>query len=227
MALQYEVQCGKITLFHKKEDGLGMRYFEKQCSDMSSVWGLFAVLGSSSYREEILRKDRRCDYSHVPEIINSAINGNIYGSPEEFNLRAYEIACMATDDIKEGKRRSKMLSIKDDVNADDSVESSIGYGEISINDRRLESIEEAFAIIENNEVFEECLKDLLNLRSEYIVEKGYDVVELVSSSLKGIPEAIKSVGELASEDNKLKDILSVLCSNSSGNLLRVRLEGAL
>lgn len=201
-----------------------MFYFERQCSNMGSVWGLFSGLGEESYREEILMEDRRCDYSHIPDIVHSAMNGNILSSGE-FNLRAYEIACLITDEIESGKRRSKILTIKDDINSDDATESKVGYGEISINDRRLELIDEAFDIIENNEVFEEYMKDLLNLRKDYIVEGGLDILELIKSSLRGIPDAVKEISKITSDDDVLRDIISSLCLNSDDSL-QARLEGA-
>lgn len=199
-----------------------MKYFKYQYQgSMGEVWGLFSQLATVSNEE--LCRDRRCNFSHTSEIVSSAMNGNLPKDVEEFDLRAYEIKCSSVDEIEMSKLRKKYLTIIDTVNGDE--EDPVGYGEISSNDMRLRSIENAFAFLEDNDEFERCLLELYNLRSDYIVDKGVDPVELLKSSLKGIPEAVKSMSEIVSADKVLGSIVETLCENSTYTL-QARLEGA-
>lgn len=182
---------------------------------MGEVWGLFAELATLSQGEVVT--GRNWDYSHTLEIINSALNNNI--SKENFDLRAYEIACAKTDDIELSNMRKKYLSIVD--TAGDSEDSLAGYGEISMNDGRLKVVEEAFELFENNEEFEDCLAELFSIRNKYIIQKGIDPVKMLGNALEGIPEAISSFKEIALKDSRLADMLEVLCSS---NNLKARLE---
>ncbi len=205
-----------------------MKYFKHQYSEsLGEIWGLFSDLASLS-KEEILNKSGRSEFSHTVEIINSAMNKKLDNREgfdlDTFDLRAYEAECRKKDDIKLNDSRKKFLTIVDTVNGSDT--DVVGYGEISMNDNRLKSIEDAFALFDENDEFERCLSELYNIRKNYIVTKGVDPVEMLINSLKGIPEAVSLMAELVLEDLSLKQIVEGLCSNSK-NTLQLRLEGAL
>ena len=196
-----------------------MNYFKYQYSDsLGEVWSLFSGLASLS-KEEIMGTNRVCDYSHTTEIISSAMNGHLH--QDNFDLKAYEIKCSQNDDIEYGKARDRLLSIVDTVNGKDEV--TVGYGEISSNDKRLRSMEDAFELLEDSDEFEKCLAELFNIRKDYIIEKGVDPVEMLVNSLDGIPEAVKNMKDLVLSDNVLKHIVEVLCENGV-NALQSRLE---
>lgn len=204
-----------------------MKYFKHQYSEsFGEIWGLFSDLASLS-KEEILNKSGRSEFSHTVEIINSAMNKKLDNREGfdlgTFDLRAYEAECRKKDDIKLNDSRKKFLTIVDTVNGSDT--DVVGYGEISMNDNRLKSIEDAFALFDENDEFERCLSELYNIRKDYIVTKGVDPVEMLINSLKGIPEAVSLMAELVLEDLSLKQIVEGLCSNSK-NTLQLRLEGA-
>lgn len=200
-----------------------MKYFNYQYADsLGRVWGLFSELSSISRVGEEARNSR-WDYSHTTEIVNSAMNGNLPRNHEDFDLKAYEIACAKHDEVELSDSRKKFLTIVDNINSKE--ETTVGYGQISLNDKRLKFVEDAFAELDNNDEFEKCLCELYNIRKSYIVDKGVDPVEMLANSLKGIPEAVSSMSNLFLEDLALRRIVEVLCENGS-NTLQVRLEGA-
>ena len=185
-----------------------MKYFKHQYSEsLGEIWSLFSDLASLSKEEEVVSKGSRGEFGHTVEIINSAMNKKLDNREgfnlETFDLRAYEAECRKNDDTN-----------------------TVGYGEISMNDTRLKSMEDAYAVLEDNDEFETYLAKLYTLRKEYIVGKGIDPVEMLINSLKGIPEAVSLMTELISVDLPLKQIIEGLCSNSSNNNLQARLEGA-
>ena len=186
-----------------------MKYFKHQYSEsLGEIWSLFSDLASLSKEEEVVSKGSRGEFGHTVEIINSAMNHN--KTP----------ASALNIDL-----RKKYLTIVDTVNGNDDT-NTVGYGEISMNDTRLKSMEDAYAVLEDNDEFETYLAKLYTLRKEYIVGKGIDPVEMLINSLKGIPEAVSLMTELISVDLPLKQIIEGLCSNSSNNNLQARLEGA-
>lgn len=190
-----------------------MKYFKyKYNGNMGDIWNLFSGLAHAS-EEELDDKTKRWDYRHTDEIINSAMNGNI--DYEEFDLRLYEMKCCSSDSIINNRKRDKFLSIVDTSSVEDC---RVEYGQISMNDDRLKSIQEEFEMLENDDEFEKYLCELYNIRDVYIVEKGIDPVEMFVNSLKGIPEAVNTMSKIVLDDIKLKDIVSVLCENSSHNL---------
>lgn len=206
-----------------------MKYFKHQYSEsLGEIWSLFSDLASLSKEEEVISKGSRGEFGHTVEIINSAMNKKLDNREgfnlETFDLRAYEAECRKKDEIKLNDLRKKYLTIVDTVNGNDDA-NSVGYGEISMNDTRLKSMEDAYAVLEDNDEFETYLAKLYTLRKEYIVGKGIDPVEMLINSLKGIPEAVSLMAELISEDLPLKQIIEGLCSNSNNNL-QARLEGA-
>lgn len=207
-----------------------MKYFKHQYSEsLGEIWSLFSDLASLSKEEEVVSKGSRGEFGHTVEIINSAMNKKLDNREgfnlETFDLRAYEAECRKKDEIKLNDLRKKYLTIVDTVNGNDDT-NTVGYGEISMNDTRLKSMEDAYAVLEDNDEFETYLAKLYTLRKEYIVGKGIDPVEMLVNSLKGIPEAVSLMTELISVDLPLKQIIEGLCSNSSNNNLQARLEGA-
>ncbi|MGV3076448.1 hypothetical protein ACEE21_15325 [Clostridium baratii] len=204
-----------------------MKYFKHQYSEsFGEIWELFSDLANLS-KEEVISQNSRREFGHTMEIINSAMNKKLDNREcfnlDSFDLRAYEAECRKKDEIKLNVSRKKYLTIVDTVNGND--DNVVGYGEISMNDTRLKSIEDAFALFDENDEFERCLSELYNIRKDYIITKGVDPVEMLLNSLKGIPEAVTLMAELVLEDLPLRQIIEGLCSNSK-NTLQLRLEGS-
>lgn len=193
-----------------------MNYFQYQYhGSHGRIWSLFSGLANLS-RGEVLNKNKNWDYSHTTEIISSAMSGNLSTDyAEGFDLRAYEIKCASTDTIEIEKSRKKYLTIVDKINGSDDA---VGYGEISENDLRLRVVNDAIELFEDNEEFESCLAQLFHIRESYIVERGVDPVEMLVSSLKGIPEAVSSIRDLVIEDSVFKHIVEVLCEYGKDKL---------
>ena len=187
-----------------------MNYFDYQYKgNMGKIWSLFSDLKYAPQESiDSLNSTRRCPYSHTIEIINSAMNGNIY-APERFDLRG----CQKQERINKISEASKLLAIVDESEEEEEV--GYGYGEISSN--KIKLIEDAYQILEDDIAFQESLKELYGIRSKYIVDFGIDPVELLKGALRGIPESIDLVKKL--KDSYLKEILVNLCELGSDGLL--------
>lgn len=201
-----------------------MNYFKYQnAKPMSRVWSLFRNLGDIPH-DKLASMYSTSDYSHTLEIVRSALNGSISLTEEDvrdFNLQAYEHACSNNDKNNRRKMASKSLNIVDVDSSEDDVR--VGYGEVS--SRSLASIEDSFEEVMSSKNFEENIRELYGIRSKYIIEKGVDIVSVLTCSLKGIPEAVSELRTLM-KDTTLKDLITSLCEDSrDGELLR-RLEAA-
>lgn len=203
-----------------------MNYFDYQSNGtLGRIWSLFAGLDKISEEEKLGKTRRSCAYSHTLEIVNAAMSGSLSTDDEsisEFNLEAYEFKCAENDKINKIKQTDKVLYIVDSVGED---EENVGFGDVS--SRKLRSLEESFEILEGMEAFESNLLKLYNIRSEYIKDRGIDVVSILNSSLKGIPDAVSQIKQLITENSGLRELVVSLCEDGSDGALMSRLEAVL
>lgn len=202
-----------------------MNYFDYQPNKpMGRIWSLFVELSELS-EEQLLRRDYyQNSYSHTLEIVKAAMSGSIGVTDdadiESFNLGAYEMGCTKRDKIEKFKDAENVLFIVDDLQGEE-VE-RVGYGDVSA--RKLKSIEESFERLDNIEAFEESLLHLLDIRDEYIISHGVDLVGVLKNALGGISGASKQLAQLVKNDLNLKELVCSLCEGAEEGLLMERLS---
>lgn len=199
-----------------------MDYFGYQSEASGAVWGLFRSLGeiTPAQRESMYSGS---EYAHTLETVSAALNGSIPTDRESvrnFNLWGYECACAANDFKSRLNRVKKELNIVD-VSSESDSSLQVGYGDIS--DRELKAKDDLFEDLVDSMTFEDNIKTLLNIRSKYIVECGVDVVGVLRSALRGIPDAVNEMRSLV-KDSLLKDLYIQLCEESQDGALLRRLE---
>lgn len=193
-----------------------MRYFDYQKQGtIGMIWGIFAPLGMRS-EEEMLSKSRySCSYSHTLEIVNAALNGNLSYMNDDFDLARYEFKCTTNERIGKRKEVDKLLYIVDSTEEEDN---RVGYGDIS--ERTLGTKEDVFEGIESEDMLYSGLCQLRELREKYIKKIGKDIVGILYSSLKGIPEATIEIQGIMSKDKFLREVIVSLCENGNGTLMK-------
>ncbi len=213
-----------MFLFFKKDSllkgELKMNYFKYQPQgQMGEIWSLFADLRDAQV-ECLEKKDsiNRCEYSHTYQILSSAMNGTIFDL-ERFNLREYEYACQERDKIIAYNKSKKELSIVDDELSEDG---DAKKSPNTINVSKLKRFEEAFQLVIENEDFENCLRELLNIREDYVEEKGFDPILMLKNALMGIPDAVKGLREV--KDKRFQELVSSLCELGGEGTLMLRLS---
>lgn len=194
-----------------------MRHFKYQNSkQMSKVWMLFKDLKGCSLEQ--LEAVYSGNNSHTLEIIKAALNGSFLLSDEsvrDFNLQGYEYSCTENDRIGLKKKAKDELHIVDFSNGEEDCK--VGYGDIS--SRKLAYLEDSFNEVINSEAFEQSMMELLNIRSKYIIEEGIDIIQILLSALKGIPEAKDTLTEYVKNDSFIETIVKTLCDNGHGSLI--------
>lgn len=200
-----------------------MRYFDYQHSGtLGRVWCLFAGLNDITEEQQLGKSRYSCEYAHTLEIVNAALSGALSTTSESirnFNLQAYEYACKENDNINQIKSADKLLFIVDDTGEDNE---RVGFGDIQ--ERKLKPDKDCFSEVFDSAEFETNLLLLLDIRDKYIREKGVDVVGVLKSSLKGIPEAVKQMQNLVSDNNSLRELIVSLCESGQEGALMGRLE---
>lgn len=201
-----------------------MKYYKyQQNRSMSKIWQLFQGLDDMT-SEQIDRMYEGSDYSHTLDIVKAALNGSIPLSDEavrEFSLQAYEYRCKENDKNGRFNRAKDVVNIVEFDNSDEDLK--VGYGDVS--DRKLKVKEDAFEELMNSRAFEENIRQLYNIRTKYIIEHGIDLVSVLISSLKGIPEAITEIKKLMIDEG-IKELITSLCEDSKdGELLKVLESG--
>lgn len=196
-----------------------MNYFRYQYQgQMGEIWSLFADLRDA--QEECLKlKDsyNRCEYAHTSQIVNSAINGTIFDR-SRFSLKDYEYACQERDKIALFNRSKKEYAIVDE----DILEDAEPKKPNTISVSKLKSFEEAFQLVTENEDFENCLRELLSIREEYVEEEGIDPLLMLKNALNGIPSAVKELRKV--KDERFQELVSSLCEMGAGGNLALRLS---
>lgn len=196
-----------------------MKYYKYQnTKPMSNVWSLFKDLNTMT-PSQIERLYADSDYSHTLDIVKAALNGSIPLTDDavrEFNLQAYEYKCKENDKNGNFKKAKDILNIVEFDNSEEDVNTR--YGDIS--DRKLKVVEDAFEEVMSSDTFEANIRELYNIRTKYIIEHGIDLVSVLISSLKGIPEAVAEIKTIMC-DTVVKDLIVSLCEDSrDGKLLR-------
>lgn len=196
-----------------------MKYYKYQnTKPMSNVWSLFKDLNTMT-PSQIERLYADSDYSHTLDIVKAALNGSIPLTDDavrEFNLQAYEYKCKENDKNGNFKKSKDVLNIVEFDNSEEDVNTR--YGDIS--DRKLKVVEDAFEEVMSSDTFEANIRELYNIRTKYIIEHGIDLVSVLISSLKGIPEAVAEIKTIMC-DTVVKDLIVSLCEDSrDGKLLR-------
>ena len=209
-----------------------MEYFKYQQEGVCGrVWSLFSSLSNEMEYSEVKKNGKgypmNVSYAHSLEIVNAALRGSIAlddESLEEFDLRSYERKCAENDGISQIKNTEKFLYIVDTDNLDEreSATSGAGFGDVTVRqEKRLQVIDEAFDIFESSESFRDDLKLLCNIRKDYITTQGVDIIQVLLSSLKGIPDAVEELTSLINkkENSSLKELVVSLCENGTGLLI--------
>ena len=200
-----------------------MDYFKYQQTGVTGrIWGLFAGLRDISEEEKLQKSTFNVSYAHSLEIVGAALRGSLLTDDEslrDFDLRAYECKCAENDRIGKIQRADKELFIVDITNSD--TEEKVGFGDVTERERRLQCIDEAFDQLESMESLNEDIKRLCNIRQDYLIEHGVDIIHVLVNSLKGIPDAVSELKSiLASENNlQLRSLIVSLCENGSGSLM--------
>ena len=200
-----------------------MNYFSYQQNGICGrVWSLFAGLKDVSEEEKLQKANHNVSYAHSLEIVGAALRGSLATDDESlsvFDLRAYECKCAENDKIGKIQKAEKELFIVDTSNSDS--EEKVGFGDVTEREKRLQCIDKAFDQLESMESLNEDIKRLCNIRQDYIVEHGVDLVGGRINSLKGIPDAVAELKTiLASEKNsQLSSLIVSLCENGSGSLM--------
>lgn len=200
-----------------------MNYFSYQQNGICGrVWSLFAGLRDVSEEEKLQKSSHNISYAHSLEIVGAALRGSLATDDESlsvFDLRAYECKCAENDKIGKIQKAEKELFIVDTSNSDG--DEKVGFGDVTEREKRLQCVDKAFDELESMESLHEDIKLLCNIRQDYIVEHGIDLIHVMVNSLKGIPDAIEELkGILASEKNsQLSSLIVSLCENGSGSLM--------
>ena len=197
-----------------------MNYFNYQPKvPMGRVWGLFTELSEMSEDECLGKTKFNCQYAHTLEIIHAAVEGSLSNKAyEDFNLKAYEIKCNQTDEIEKKAQVDKCLFIVDTSGLQHDEMPRIGYGDIA--ETKIKPVDNVYDDINALNAFESNLNELLNIRKDYIVLHGIDLVSVIIGSLKGIPETLEVLSGIVKNNPKIKDLVASLCEDcKDGNLL--------
>lgn len=200
-----------------------LSYFNYQQSGIvGGVWSLFAGLKDMSEEEKLQKSSTNVSYAHSLEIVSAALRGSLLTddeSIESFDLKAYEFKCAENDRIGKIQKAEKELYIVDTTNSD--KEDKVGFGDVSDREKRLQCVDKAFDELESLQSLDADIKRLCNIRNDYLVEHGVDLIHVIVNSLKGIPDAVEELKSIivSEKSSNLSSLIVSLCENGSGSLM--------
>lgn len=198
-----------------------MNYFTYQYEgSLGRVWSLFNKMGSSL--EEGSSKPK--NYEHTYDIVKAAMRGSIRLDDynlENFNLDAYERGCLNYDELNKYHDAEKVKFLVDEGD-EEAVEGHIKFDQYPM--RKIERLDEGIDDVDDACTFEDSFKELMRMRKFYIVKSGVDIVRLLLNTLKGVPEVRAKLLAIVNSNEKVKELIGVLCETCQGNRLINLLE---
>ena len=185
---------------------------------MSFSYGNF--LGVNELPDEILglfvslvdNPNKKLEFTS--EIVFNGLQGRIDLS-REFNIDAYETTIRKNQVLGNEGKKKKELYIDMSGGSDDwdEVTCSGGIKLDQVNDRVVDKILDAFEQLLLDDELQYAVDTIKALNDDLMLEESIDLIYALKQSVKGIPEAIKSVKEVC-ENNGLVSELVMTVLNS-------------
>lgn len=185
---------------------------------MSFSYGNF--LGVNELPDEILglfvslvdNPNKKLEFTS--EIVFNGLQGRIDLS-REFNIDAYETTIRKNQVLgKEGKKKKELYIDMSGSSDDwDEVTCSGGIKLDQVNDRVVDKIQDAYEQLLLDDELQYAVDTIKALNDDLMLEESIDLIYALKQSVKGIPEAIKSVKEVC-ENNGLVSELVMTVLNS-------------
>ena len=185
---------------------------------MSFSYGNF--LGVNELPDEILglfvslvdNPNKKLEFTS--EIVFNGLQGRI-DLRREFNIDAYETSIRKNQVLgKEGKKKKELYIDMSGSSDDwDEVTCSGGIKLDQVNDRVVDKIQDAYEQLLLDDELQYAVDTIKALNDDLMLEESIDLIYALKQSVKGIPEAIKSVKEVC-ENNGLVSELVMTVLNS-------------
>lgn len=131
---------------------------------------------------------------YVDEILTAYQNGKI-NLDKEFNLRGYCYRVAENQEKKALQNAKKETFLFD--NDEDDYEEASRQGGVSYN--RFERLDDGFEQLENDDELAYAISTIKNLRKDFLMEEGIDLVVLLQRVKEFLPQAITKMREVCSE----------------------------
>lgn len=161
------------------------------------VWGLFSSMADEPEKS----------VPYVDEIINAGIKGKIdFG--RYFNLDGYCYTVEENLKMKAGQRAKKESFIFDGDLTDDGGEAYTKKG--GVNSNRFEALEDGFNKLEDDDELLSAIRSIKNVREDFLLDEGVDLVKLLKSATEFLPQAITDLKKLCEDFELLGEQIQVV-----------------
>lgn len=148
------------------------------------------------------------------EIIFNGLQGRIDFS-REFNIEAYETTIRKNQVLGKEGRRKKEVYIDTSGSSDDwdEVSSNGGIKLDQVNDRAVDKIQDAYEQLILDDELKYAVDTIKALNDDLMLEESIDLIYALKQSVKGIPEAIKSVKEICDNNSLVSELVKTVLNS--------------
>lgn len=148
------------------------------------------------------------------EIIFNGLSGRINFN-QEFNIDAYEATIRKNQNLGKENKRKKECYIDMTDSADDWEEVS-GRGGIKlaqVNSRAVDKIQDAYEHLLLDDELKYAVDTIKAINEDLMVEESIDLIYALKQSVRGIPDAVKSVKEICENNSLVAELVKTVLNS--------------
>lgn len=148
------------------------------------------------------------------EIVDNGLKGRIDFS-REFNIDAYEATIRKNQSLgKEGKKKREVF-IDTSGSSDDweEVASNGGIKLDQLNAKAVDKIQDAYEQLLIDDELKYAVDTIKMLNDDLMIEESIDLIHALKQAVKGIPDAIKSVSEVCTNNSLVSELVETILSS--------------
>lgn len=155
---------------------------------------------------------------YVQEIIDAAQQGRV-NLNSDFNLAGYCYKISQNTMLKANSRKKKETFYFEDDGIDESdwgkysKQGGISMTEVTVQSKRFNALEQGFEALEDDSEFLDAINTIKNLRDDFLVNEGVDLIMLIKQALKYFPQAIKELKKICTEFELVGEQIKIILSS--------------
>lgn len=160
------------------------------------VWCLFSSMADTPSKS----------VPYVDEILNASFKGKI-ALNRTFNLEGYCYTVRENLKMKAGQKAQKELFLFES-DSDEEYEGSSRNGGVSTN--RFDKLEDGFNELEDDDELLSAIQSIKNIREDFLLDEGVDLVKLLKSATEFLPQAIEELKKVCEEFELIGEQIQII-----------------
>ncbi len=155
---------------------------------------------------------------YVQEIIDAAQQVRV-NLEKDFNLAGYCYKISQNTMLKANSRKKKETFYFEDDGMDDSdwskysKQGGISLTEATVRSTRFNDLAQGFEALEDDSEFLDAINTIKNLRDDFLINEGVDLIMLIKQALKYFPQAIDELKKICEDFELVGEQIKIILSS--------------